>query len=255
MLILATLKQVQGDTKNKIRKFTVHYILSIEANMRKLILLFTLLIMLINPFNMAFSFDRMPKYSNSINVYGIGVYFAPRNFEIYSEPDDKSKLIKYIQWNNLGIIDYNDDLNTKDVFISFLPDKDIAVMTVNDETDGWYQVVYNQYTGDKGWVKSSDAGKFYSWFEFITKYGKDYGLYLFSDMPSEYRLVHMAPDKDSQTQKDCQFTNEDVKLQIVRGNWMLVKLVDFGKTNMYVGWIRWRSDDGKIYAFPNLRDN
>jgi hypothetical protein len=43
-----------------------------------------------------------------------------------------------------------------------------------------------------------------------------------------------------------------IKLNVIRGNWALVSVVDIDKTPK-TGYIRWRSDDGIKYLFPNIK--
>jgi hypothetical protein len=43
-----------------------------------------------------------------------------------------------------------------------------------------------------------------------------------------------------------------INLNLIRGNWMLVTVVDADRTPK-TGFIRWRSDDGKKYLFPAIK--
>jgi hypothetical protein len=43
-----------------------------------------------------------------------------------------------------------------------------------------------------------------------------------------------------------------IKLNVIRGNWALVSVMDMDKTPK-TGYIRWRSDDGIRYFFPTIR--
>ena len=45
---------------------------------------------------------------------------------------------------------------------------------------------------------------------------------------------------------------KQIKLTAVRGNWALVSVFDIDKTPK-TGYMRWRSDEGVIYAFPNIK--
>ena len=38
----------------------------------------------------------------------------------------------------------------------------------------------------------------------------------------------------------------------MRGNWALVSVADIDQVPK-TGYMRWRGDDGKIYAFPNIK--
>jgi hypothetical protein len=129
-------------------------------------------------------------------------------------------------------------------------------MSVTEDTDDWYQIVYNQKTGATGWVQRTNSGdKFMTWLEFMNKYGRDKGIYLFLDLPAEYRKLHMAPDENARIQDIVNYSPDDVKIKFVKGNWMLVKVVDYSRTETHIGWIKWRNLDGKIFVFPNLKNN
>ncbi|OGI21609.1 MAG: hypothetical protein A2287_08600 [Candidatus Melainabacteria bacterium RIFOXYA12_FULL_32_12] len=204
-------------------------------------------------FPKAISGDFLPRYSDSVSYYGIGVYFAPKEFAIYSEPDEESPIIEKINWNNFGVNSLTKELSSRNVFISFIPSKNIGIMSAIDDTENWCQVVYDQKTGAKGWVKITDSARFMTWMEFMSKYGKANDVYLFLDLPEEYRQIYTAPHEKAQILNMYPYSPDNVKLKFIKGNWMLVKVVDFSKTNTHIGWIRWRNDEGKIFAFPNLK--
>ena len=43
-----------------------------------------------------------------------------------------------------------------------------------------------------------------------------------------------------------------IVLNVIRGNWALVTVVDIDRTPK-TGYIRWRSDDGVKYLFPDIK--
>ena len=43
-----------------------------------------------------------------------------------------------------------------------------------------------------------------------------------------------------------------INLSVIKGNWMLVTVVDADRTPK-TGYIRWRSDDGIKYLFPDVK--
>ena len=136
-----------------------------RVNMKKLLVLIFSVFFLFAAINFCYAFE--PKYSDSSTQYGIGVYFAPKTNDIYPEPEENSEAIERIRWDNSGVHEARDDVNSKQVFIAFEPEKNIALFSVIDENDNWYQIVYNQNKGSKGWVKKSGGGKFMSWLEFL----------------------------------------------------------------------------------------
>ena len=46
--------------------------------------------------------------------------------------------------------------------------------------------------------------------------------------------------------------NKKINLTAIKGNWALVSVYDIDKTPK-TGYLRWRSDEGVIYAFPNIK--
>lgn len=218
--------------------------------MKKIFFIFTALIFLIHS-NIAFGKEFLPRYMDSVKYFGIGVYFAPEETLVYSEPNENSKLAELIQWNKLGVKAYPVSLSSSQAFIAFLPEKKIALFSVISDTDDFYEIIYNHTTGAKGWIKKESSDKFLTWFEFMNKYGKKNGLYLFADLPEHHKIVHTGPGEDSQIIENCFYYPTGIKLKFIRGNWMLVRIIDYNK-QAPIGWIRWRSDDGKIFLFPDL---
>ena len=71
------------------------------------------------------------------------------------------------------------------------------------------------------------------------------------NLPSEYKKMHTSPGDEAQLVKEIPYCPEQIELMYIRGNWMLIRVIDFDQSAP-VGWIRWRSDDGKIFVFPRL---
>ena len=86
--------------------------------------------------------DVIPHYSTSIHQTGIGAFNVPRNFNIYSEPNENSAILKTIQWDENGLLDKATKEN--DLFAVFLPKQNIAYCTVDEEIDGWVKIFYSQ---------------------------------------------------------------------------------------------------------------
>lgn len=45
------------------------------------------------------------------------------------------------------------NITLPDLFVVYLEKKDLALMAVTDETDDWVEVIYNNSTGERGWIK------------------------------------------------------------------------------------------------------
>lgn len=84
-------------------------------------------------------------------------------------------------------------------------------------------------------------------------YGKKYGLVILNGAPETVYSMYGTPEEK---QKVISTINrpELINLNIIRGNWMLVTVLDSDQTPK-TGYVRWRSDDGVKYLFPNLQNN
>jgi len=193
--------------------------------------------------------DIIPRYSYNIRYTGIGAFNAPNEFTIYSEPDENSAILKSVKWDKHGLADETTKEN--DLFIVFIPSQDIAYCSVDDEIDGWVKIFYSQANGKSGWVKATQKNRFVSWLGFYMSWGRKNGVYFFRDMPDINKRLMSAPEAGSQ--KVSGFTYPKfVKMTLVRGNWMMVKLLDFGN-EVRVGWIQWRDENGKFMIFPVMQ--
>lgn len=198
--------------------------------------------------------DFYPKRMSYLNDWGVGVYFVPKEITVYSQPDEKSEILEYIKWDELGIETGNKNLSSQDVFLAFLPEKNIVLMNVVDESDDWCEIVYSLRENKKGWVKKSSSGKFLSWYSFMNKYGKANGLYIFHDIPESYKKLRTSPTDDARFQKDFGYIPDESKLSFIKGNWALVKFLNFDNSQN-IGWTKWRNEEGKLFAFPLLDSN
>lgn len=200
-------------------------------------------------------------------TYGIGVFFAPKLVTIYSEPNENSKIVETLQWeaNKVQLESSASDLDDpRYSFIAFYPYDDVAVMTALDDVNGWVNVVYDQKNKLSGWVKSIKnenkadtadlTNKFYPWLEFLHKFAKSHMIYFISGVPKKYRNLRTAPnDEASQVATETTYI-KSLQLKHIRGNWMLVKAMDFDNTSP-IGWLRWRDDEGRILIFLDFITN
>lgn len=201
--------------------------------------------------NAGFAYGYLPGSGDGIHTFGIGVYLAPQHIKIYSDYEDESTLLVEAKWNELDFDCSPQSLGVKSLFLSYKPEKKMALMIVTDETEEAFEVVYNLSNGAKGWIKKDTQDKFYTWKNFMDLYGKKNGIYIFSGTPAGLKQVRMSPDDKGQPLKTNYYWAKDISLFNIRGNWMLIKIVDFNRETP-VGWIRWRSDDGRINVFPQL---
>ena len=116
--------------------------------------------------------------------------------------------------------------------------------------DNWVEVIYNRRTGAKGWVTTEDRFQFLPWINFYNMYGRKYGLKILKDAPKEVETLHAKSEDISQSVAKMNYVKQ-IKLTKLTGNWAMVSVFDLDKVPK-MGYMRWRSDDGVIYAFPNI---
>lgn len=190
--------------------------------------------------------DVMPFYVNSIPKNTIGMYQTGENITIYSEPEANSETIKNVEFS------YKPETMPDGMFAVLLNEKKLGFLYVSDiGDDGWVEVIYDRHTGARGWVLTEDRFQFLPWLTFYNMYGRKYGLRLFKDTPDEIEVLRAKSEETSQNVDKLNYVKQ-IKLTAIRGNWALVSVFDIDKTPK-TGYLRWRSDDGVIYAFPNIK--
>lgn len=190
--------------------------------------------------------DTMPFYMNSIPRGTIGLYQTDESVTLYSEPEANSNVIKKIEFT------YKPETMPDSVFALLINEKKLGFLYVSDiGDDGWVQVIYDKHTGAKGWVLTSDRMQFLPWLNFYNLYGRKYGLRLLKDTPEEIEVLHAKSEDDSQTISKLNYIKQ-IKLTAMRGNWALVSVFDLDKVPK-TGYLKWRSSEGVIYAFPNIK--
>lgn len=222
-----------------------------------------------------------PQRYQSGYSYGNGIFFAPYAFTLYSEPKSGAQPLGTIRWshktsgNNIEWVSPGGDrhaIYADHTFFCFYPLLDVAIMAVTSDTDdGWVEVVYDQASGKTGWVQTrlqpqtepavsqasskepttepAHFGVYQTWQEFMKLNAKAHGIYWLTGVKEYYRSIRSS---DSDEAKLIPVTIiRDLKVKHVRGNWLLVEVLDFER-NTPIGWVRWRDDDGKLMVFPNL---
>ena len=190
--------------------------------------------------------DVMPFYVNSIPKDAIGMCQTGENITIYSEPEANSKAIKNVEFS------YKPETMPDGMFAVLLNEKKLGFLYVSDiGDDGWVEVIYDRHTGARGWVLTEDKFQFLPWLSFYNMYGRKYGLRLFKDTPDKIEVLRAKSEETSQNVDKLNYVKQ-IKLTAIRGNWALVSVFDIDKTPK-TGFLRWRSDEGVIYAFPNIK--
>lgn len=190
--------------------------------------------------------DNMPFYVDTIPKDAIGMFQIGDNITIYSHPETNSKVVKKMDFS------YNPETMPDNTFALLINEKKLGFLYVSDiGDDGWVEVIYNRMNNSRGWVQTEDRFQFMPWLSFYNMYGRKYGLRLMKDAPEDVENLHSKSEDLSQNVSKLRYVKQ-IRLTAIRGNWALVSVVDIDKTPK-TGYLRWRSDDGKIYAFPNIK--
>lgn len=214
--------------------------------MKKFLLILSILLML--PLS-GYCADVVPQYVSVQQTNTLGLYQAPNEIMLYKEPSEASTLVHSISW--IGEKIFPESVRPQDLFVVYVPSKNLAYLAVTDETEDWVQVIYNNSTGAKGWIKKDDPYRFSTWVMFYNMYGKKYGLNLLKEAPESAKDLHVATDDKSQIVGTINMPKK-INLNLVRGNWALVSVMDIDRTPK-TGYVRWRSDKGVKYYFPAIK--
>ena len=196
-----------------------------------------------------FSANVMPCEVDKTPIYTLGVYQAPKTITLYKQPDEKSDIVHSINWSNDSI--FPQSIKLDELFLVFIPKKELGLLTVTDETEDWVEVIYNKSTQDKAWLKKDDPYRFATWINFYNMYGRKYGLYELKGAPKSINDIRSATDDNAQLISQMNMPSR-INLNVIRGNWALVSVMDIDKTAK-TGYIRWRGDDGVKYLFPDIK--
>lgn len=215
--------------------------------MKKIFLIFAILLLM--PLN-ALSANIVPQYVSINQTNTLGVYQVPNEIVLYSEPSETSNIIHSISW--IGDKIFPETIKPQDLFLVYLPDKNLGMLAVSDDTEDWVQVIYNNSTGAKGWIKKDDPYRFMSWIMFYNMYGKKYGLDMLKEVPETAKDLHASPSDKSQIVGTIKVPVQKINITAIMGNWALVSVFDIDRVPK-TGYIRWRSDNGVKYFFPAIK--
>ncbi len=209
----------------------------------------TIAIMLLIPLQVFCTENVVPQYVSIEQTNTLGLYQAPSEIVLYKEPSETANIVHSISW--IGEKIFPESVKAQDLFIVFITSKNLGLLAVTDETEDWVQVIYNNSTGAKGWIKKDDPYRFMSWIMFYNMYGKKYGLKLLKEAPAEAKDLHTSTEDKSQIVATINMPQK-INVTAIRGNWALVSVFDIDRTPK-TGYVRWRSDDGVKYYFPDMK--
>ena len=216
--------------------------------MKKILLILAILLLL--PVKIYAAENVVPDYVSLKNNDAIGLYQAPNEIVLYKEPSESSTIVHSISW--IGSQIFPQSINADDLFVVYMPKKNLGFLAVVDETEDWVQVRYDNDANSLGWIKNDDPYRFMSWIMFYNMYGKKYGLKLLKEAPEDVKNIHASSDDNSQIISTINMPQK-INLTAIKGNWALVSVLDIDKTPK-TGFVRWRSDNGVKYYFPNIKN-
>lgn len=211
--------------------------------------IFTLLLMILLGITTVNAKDIMPVRPNINQVNSIGLYQIGEDVKIYKEPNEESQILYRVRWNSDEF--FPDEIGFEKFFVVFLPKKSLELSVVTDMTEEWLEIIYDNNSGKTGWIKMDDPYKFMTWINFYNIYGKKYGLKLLQSSPEWCKDIKASPEDSAKTISTMNYPQK-INLNVIRGNWALVSVLDLDKTPK-TGYIRWRSDNGIRYFFPDIK--
>ena len=216
--------------------------------MKKILLILAILLLL--PVKIYAAENVVPDFVSLKNNDAIGLYQAPNEIVLYKEPTESSTIVHSISW--IGSQIFPQSINADDLFVVYMPKKNLGFLAVVDETEDWVQVRYDNDANSLGWIKNDDPYRFMSWIMFYNMYGKKYGLKLLKEAPEDVKNIHASSDDNSQIISTINMPQK-INLTAIKGNWALVSVLDIDKTPK-TGFVRWRSNNGVKYYFPNIKN-
>ena len=215
----------------------------------KKFLLSLILVIILGLFGNVYGKDIIPTAPITNNVRTVGLYQVGKDVTIYKFPDENSHILYRVRWSFEEF--FPQTIGADKFFSVFLADKELGLVNTVDVADGWVEIVYNNETGETGWIKEDDPYKFMTWINFYNSYGKKYGLNLLRGAPEFCKNIKATTEDNSKTISQINVPKK-IHLNIIKGNWALVSVMDLDRTPK-TGYVRWRSDDGVKYYFPAIK--
>ncbi len=195
--------------------------------------------------------DFVPQYFDTIKHWGIGAVSVGQEYLIFDKPEDAAQLVQKVIWDEKGNITCKGDCDDNAFLVLFLPSKNHVILSAVDEDNGWAKVCYGQKSEKFGWIKLVGSNIFIPWSEYLVKYGKQYSYYVFKDISKDEYKLYAQPQDDAQSIDSWEYAKE-ITPWYVKGNWMMIKVLNFDNTQK-TGWFKWRTSDGQLRGFVDLR--
>lgn len=198
--------------------------------------------------------DRIPTSSKSIKNYGVGVFKVENDFYVFSAPDSNAKKIKHFLLpsnKEKSAIVRTSKTEAAPYIISIPSQQEYFATVYSYPENNWLELFLSVNSKETGFVKVSQKNIFMTWKEFFYRYGKQNGLVLMKDVPSTQFCLYSQDSEKSQIIEKFTYP-EYIAMRMIRGNWMLVTVIDTGAIYK-TGWFKWRNDDGKLRLFPKFK--
>jgi hypothetical protein len=174
--------------------------------------------------------------------------------EFYEDPDSKTpfhiaQIFNDPSINSYNIKNYNEI--SKDWFnpLHFGLDYFIFYIQCSEIKNSWYQVVINEKTNLKCWIKKSSFLKYVTWDQFIS------GVVSIKPNDSENNPILLEPNINAQ-KADKQLIDCLAPVSVI-GEWLKVRIDpavcdmtnEMDESEIFEGFIRWRKDDNLLITY------
>jgi hypothetical protein len=177
--------------------------------------------------------------------------------------------------NHLTLFDEQNNLfyPAQKVFFTLYPNAGLAALAVKqDNGQGWAEITLNPLNASAAqsvpaetaatvWIPVKDwdptknlteqltdtTGVMLTIQDYMKIFAKAYGAFWLNGVKESQRLMKSSPEDTAKVVPILMCRRMTVKH--VRGNWLLVEIVDFDHTAP-MGWLRWREENGKILMLP-----
>ena len=212
--------------------------------MKNLKILFTTLFLFFICRTMCFA-NVLPVSVYDIPQKAIGVYQTDSRLTIYEKPSSTSNIVFE---TDVNYKDYKDK-DRSDLFAVMIPNKQLAYLYVVDtsEDENWVKVIYNKYSMEYGWVPKNDDFQFMPWYDFMSLYGRKYGITQLRTKDYSFE-VYSNPDESAQIIGKISHPRY-IRMTSMEGNWLLITALD-SNNEIVTGYIKWRNPAGEIFFFP-----
>jgi hypothetical protein len=210
------------------------------------------------------TWEKIPVVQDKTNPRSLPQYRRqPRHFGVQYRPGDPIQALPY----------------PRDYFLHFSPDKHLYSYQVTDEQDGWVQIKTPFMFGGQGrhsaWIRLSECGpqkdttpapdwqqrptvpadllprcEVIGWPQYIRETARSFGFQWKTDVSPQERTVFTSPSDEAPLLPLRVMKGS--RAMHVRGNWMMVEVLDAVTPGWQMGWVRWRTDDGKVLLNPSL---